>query len=334
MPRLIAAYPADHAPKTVPLNSKQLVTVDYDKTYRGWGKFHKGPDPNKTRDAAQFLNDIASRGDVLIPMSEEAVPSVGLVLRDRQDLLGVPWFVCRLTTDKCRCRMELDEIINHQGPVSPRVTLWREGICDESVFGFPVVVKSEASTLSRGVELVYESGDVAQAADTVTRRSQKDLDRVESAWGFGCGVMLEEFISGDQYEINGISLAEPSRVRPWSVLRQHWDRPCGKIELYEPVLDDTIRDRLTAFALQLVSKLGFRWCGWNIEVKIQPDGGVRILDLHCRLGEDPEPYPTLISPEDEVNPTDLLLTALFEEMDSSSYQPTRVLHRQGRGQSL
>ncbi|MGF1431053.1 ATP-grasp domain-containing protein [Kitasatospora sp. LaBMicrA B282] len=147
--------------------------------------------------------------------------------------------------------------------------------------GGPCVVKPVAGAGSAGVTLVRTEDEVAAAWQRATGEHE----------GIGItetGVIVEEFLSGEQYSVEAFSEAGEHLVL--SVTRKFSD-PVGFVELGHVApapLDDLQRKEITEYVTAVLDALGVGFGPTHTEI-VLGSAGPRVIETHLRVGGDEIP---------------------------------------------
>lgn len=130
----------------------------------------------------------------------------------------------------------------------------------------PGVVKAPASSLNQGVRFL-PTNEYVEALSKVNPELAK------------IGV-LEEYIQGESWELDGCVI--DGNIKFFHPIRQKWNEENTKILRYE---------RLTAPGIgvavrKAVIAIGLNNSPFCAELRFTPRGNWKIIEIHCRLGED------------------------------------------------
>ncbi len=147
---------------------------------------------------------------------------------------------------------------------------------EASRVGFPVLIKASAGGGGKGMRLIRQASEVAEAAESASREAQ-------SAFGDGT-IFLERFVEKPRHvEVqifgdgggNAIHLFE----RECTLQRRHQkvveEAPCAFIS-------EKTRKDLTDAALKLARATKYRSAG-TVEFLVAPDGSIYFLEVNTRL---------------------------------------------------
>lgn len=162
--------------------------------------------------------------------------------------------------------------------------------------GAPIVIKADGLAAGKGV-VVAQTLEQAEAA-------VRDMLDDGSFGAAGAKVVIEEFLPGE--EASFIVMAAGDAVVEFASSQDHkpaldGDRgpntggmgayspaPVVTPDIHATIRRDVIDRALAGFAADGIEYLGFLYAG----LMIDPDGGVKVLEFNCRLG-DPETQPLL-----------------------------------------
>jgi acetyl-CoA carboxylase biotin carboxylase subunit len=142
--------------------------------------------------------------------------------------------------------------------------------------GFPILLKASAGGGGKGMRRVDSEGEVASALERVSSES-------ESYFGDGA-VYAEKLIEKPRHvEVQVIGDARGKILavgeRECSIQRRH-----QKVveECPSPVVDPTLRAKISAAALRAAETVGYTSCG-TVEFLLAPDGSFHFLEMNTRL---------------------------------------------------
>ena len=189
---------------------------------------------------------------------------------------------------------------------------WAEGIDGADEVGFPLLVKASAGGGGRGMRIVRDPADLADAVDGASR---------EAAGAFGdATVFLERYLDAPRHiEVqvfadshgNVVSLFE----RECSIQRRH-----QKIveEAPSPVVDQALRTELGEAAVAAARAVGYLGAG-TVEFVMAADRSYYFLEMNTRLQVE-HPVTELITGLDLVRLQ--LLVGAGEPLPAAALQPT------------
>ena len=209
------------------------------------------------------LTSMVNEGDLIVPMTEEAVLVTACAIRD-SDAKGLSMSSALACTDRMTQRSYLDYV-----GLNPKWSL--QGIENP-------VLKAPYSVKNKGVSFNGEN---------VLGNVQPFLQRIQTLTGRKLGYLLkEERLVGDHYEVNGINAGSTDPIELFDPIKQTWSG--DKITQYDKVEDLGLVRELAKVAVCTVSALGINWAGWCVEIMGPP---FRVVEAHARLGwDDNETY--------------------------------------------
>lgn len=140
---------------------------------------------------------------------------------------------------------------------------------------FPVIVKPTDRSGSRGVSIVRNENELGAAAERALYES------------FEKRLVVEEYIEGDEYSLEGISWN--GRHRILAMTKKYTSGPPHFIETghMEPApVDADTRLRAERVVVHALCTLGIRYGASHSEVKIREDGSIWIIEIGARMGGD------------------------------------------------
>ena len=195
------------------------------------------------------------RGELAVPGSEEVVLACGY--HNDGKPAGLQYDAALAASDRFMQRQRLDDACMLLNPRWHSVRLAQ-----------PFVIKQRSSTLSEGVMCPGHQ-----------ERRLKDWRGYEDYV-----LVAEEFIPGQQWEINGV-VGEREVLYLWHAVRHTWDQPGGKILRYDTETRVPLARKLGYLACEAVMACGLQWCGFNVELRGTPEQ-LRVVEVHARLGEE------------------------------------------------
>jgi propionyl-CoA carboxylase alpha chain len=203
---------------------------------------------------AGFARDCAAAGLTFVGPSPDAIASMGSKLEAKalMDAAGVPVLPGATVTDETDLPTVAEKI------------------------GFPVLVKAAFGGGGRGMRIVRDPGELAEAVDGARR---------EAASAFGNGtVFLERFVEDPRHvevQIVGDTHGEVVHLfeRECSIQRRY-----QKIveESPSPAVDDALRAELGAAAVSAGKAIGYTGAG-TVEFVLDRDGQFFFLEVNTRL---------------------------------------------------
>ncbi len=187
--------------------------------------------------------------------------------------------------------------------------------------GAPIVVKADGLAAGKGVVVASTVEQALEAVDGMLE---------ENAFGdAGARVVIEEFLAGE--EASFIVMVDGEHIMPLASSQDHKARDVGDtgpntggMGAYSPapVVTDAVHERIMreiitptvrGMAAEGIPYTGFLYAG----LMISPDGGVKVLEYNCRMG-DPETQPILLRLESDL--TQLCEAAIDGRLDEASCQ--------------
>ena len=167
--------------------------------------------------------------------------------------------------------------------------------------GAPIVVKADGLAAGKGVVVAMNLADAHAAVDRMLAGNELAVPGTEA----GARVVIEEFLDGE--EASFIVMADGRHALALATSQDHkrltdGDRGpnTGGMGAYSPapvvtpriharVMREVIMPTINGMAADGIVYTGFLYAG----LMIKPDGGLRVLEFNCRLG-DPETQPIML----------------------------------------
>jgi len=163
--------------------------------------------------------------------------------------------------------------------------------------GAPIVIKADGLAAGKGVVVAMTSDEAHQAVDMML--SDNKLGDA------GARVVIEEFLAGE--EASFIVMVDGKNVLPLATSQDHKRLQDGDMgpntggmgayspapvvtpEVYARALREVIMPTVQGMEKEGHTYTGFLYAG----LMISPDGGIKVLEFNCRLG-DPETQPIML----------------------------------------
>lgn len=265
---------------------------------------------------------------VLAYASDPAAPTAAYVAEEL-NLLGNPYKSTEILCNKDQFRTFLLEHDFHTPKAKGYSSI--EGAkadLEGDMYQLPVIVKPVDSSGSKGASVLY------------------DIAQVESYLEFGFAysrshrIIVEEFIvKNHKYLIGGDVFVIDGKIALWGLLNCHRDSkvntlvPIGKS--YPLQIDKEQEKRVKETLQSLVTKLGFRNGGMNVELMIDCNGNVFPIDVGPRSGGNM--IPDLLGYIFNINLVKMLVQVAMGELEiqkeitSQGFWATHNLHSDKNG---
>lgn len=194
-------------------------------------------------------------------------------------LVGNSLECTRLSTDKSCMRRAFEE----GGDPSPKSILVSEADAEgfdplEHGLSYPLIVKPIDRSGSRGVTKLEAAGDPMTVGEALANAFEQ---------GFAKSALVEEFAEGDEFSVEGISWRGEHRIL--TITRKATTGAPHFIEsghLQPAGLDAATEARVRDVVVHALSTLGVENGASHSELKIAPDGTMRIIEIGARMGGD------------------------------------------------
>ena len=194
-------------------------------------------------------------------------------------LVGNSLECTRLSTDKSCMRRAFEE----GGDPSPKSILVSEADAAgfdplEHGLNYPLIVKPIDRSGSRGVTKLEAPGDPMTVGEALASAFDQ---------GFEKSALVEEFAEGDEFSVEGVSWCGQHRIL--TVTRKATTGAPHFIELahLQPAsLDAATEARVRDVVIHALDTLGVEYGASHSELKIAPDGAIRLIEIGARMGGD------------------------------------------------
>jgi biotin carboxylase len=190
--------------------------------------------------------------------------------------LGIPSTVDIELYERVRDKVTTRDVVAREGIASCRYVLARgadEVRAAVSEIGPPCIVKPVDAEGSLGVAKVVGPDGVPAALDRL------GAERVER------GVLVEEFLSGEEYSVEALSVGDQHRI---VAVTQKFSDPRTFVEkghLVPAPLAPDVRAAVEKYTVAALRALGFHDCPSHTEIIVTPEGP-RLVETHNRIGGD------------------------------------------------
>lgn len=209
--------------------------------------------------------------------------------------------------------LDIPEFVHIQPSSSPSSFEWTGA--------FPVVVKPVNMSGSMHVSKEYSVGDINQAVARIVGSNDEDLDLKISK-----DVLVEEYIDGPEFSIDGIVCPISGQLGVWSYTRKLLGGSSGFVEIGHIVgmnLSDKVKTKIDNYLENVVKALGIsrgpihaelRWC--------RRRNSPVLIEIGARLGGDK--IPTLIEQATGVSFVEAALMTLLGVQAPEPAMPLRI----------
>ena len=209
---------------------------------------------------------------LILTMASEPGNLAAAIVSDRLNLTYNTPDVVLTTINKLRMKQRLaDSRIATASYLS--VTGGAEGPASLEGFEFPLVVKPAQSSAGRGVRLVRNGIELAEAI-TLAKAISKD----------GCA-LIEEFISGAQYSIETISCSGQHSIL--GITQEHFGPPPYFAEIqqiFPAPVDEATAVQIHSLIKHTLNAFNIQYGACHIEVRVTPEGEIFIIEIASRIG--------------------------------------------------
>jgi phosphoribosylamine--glycine ligase len=168
--------------------------------------------------------------------------------------------------------------------------------------GAPIVIKADGLAAGKGVVVAMSKDEAFTAIDMMLAQDKISGNKLGDA---GARVVIEEFLAGE--EASFIVMADGKHVLAMATSQDHKrlldgdngpntggmgaysPAPVVTPEIHAKVLREVIQPVMRGMESEGVTYTGFLYAG----LMISPDGGIKVLEFNCRMG-DPETQPIML----------------------------------------
>ena len=143
---------------------------------------------------------------------------------------------------------------------------------------YPLIVKPVDRSGSRGITKLEAPGVPVSAGEALREAMEQ---------GFVREALIEEFAEGDEFSVEGISWEGTHTIL--AVTRKGTTGAPHFIEtahMQPPLLPEQTVERIRQVTTHALDTLGVRYGASHTELKVAPDGTVRIIEIGARMGGD------------------------------------------------
>lgn len=232
----------------------------------GWSRVDAVSDVKEVVSLAKEIKPIAALVEirnVLLPAKKEI--QTALSLRDFGDLSH------KTSNSKIRVR----EILSTTSLLNIDWTTLED--FESSGIPYPVIVKPETGSGSKGVAFVQTVEELKQARDNISALSNDPA--------VGGRVLVEQYIDGDNYDVTGI--IRDGEIYPFTVQLMNFTPINGAMPasyyLHNPPISRELRNKLIESAHDYVSALGVKVGAFTCEMRQNNNGDLYLTDFANRI---------------------------------------------------
>ena len=203
--------------------------------------------------------------------SDVAVITVNYIA-DKMGLVANPIEYTDITTNKYKMRQALSSY----GVPCPsfKVVVGRE-TPDISTMTFPLIVKPTDRSGSRGVKKILNKDELSNAIRRAAKESFKDE------------VIIEEYVDGHEISVESISFEGRHHILQITDKVTTGAPYFVELEHHQPsTLPDAVKERVNTIVLKALDALHIHNGASHSELKITPDGDIRVIEIGARMGGD------------------------------------------------
>jgi len=232
----------------------------------GWSRINAVEDVGGAVSLAKKIKPVAALVEirnVLLPAKKEI--HTALSLRDFGDVSF------QTSNSKIRAREILDQTALRNVPWSTLDNF------DKKEIGFPVIVKPETGSGSKGVTFVQSLEELQQASERISALSNDPT--------VGGRILVEQYIDGDNYDVTGI--IRDGEIYPFTVQLMNFTPINGAMPpsfyLHNPPISAKFREQLIDTAHNYVTALGVKVGAFTCELRQNNKGELYQTDFANRI---------------------------------------------------
>jgi biotin carboxylase len=198
------------------------------------------------------------------------------IVRAVSEALGIPTVVDADLLGRVRNKYAMRELLDKHGVPSCRYELasGREAVLAAiTAIGLPCIVKPVDGEASVGVAKIGAAADI----DAALRRVGDEQ--------IGDGVLVEEFLTGEEFSVEGISIGASHHIVAITKKFKDGQTFVERGHLVPAPLDAATRDSIMRYVARVLDVLEFHDCPSHTEIILTADGP-RIIETHNRIGGD------------------------------------------------
>lgn len=203
--------------------------------------------------------------------SDVAVITVNYIA-DKMGLTANPVEYTDITTNKYKMRQAL----NSDGVPCPlfKVVADRK-MPDISDLTFPLIVKPTDRSGSRGVKKILNKDELNSAIDRAAGESFKNE------------VIIEEYVEGREISVESISFDGQHHILQITDKVTTGAPYFVELEHHQPsTLPEAVKEQVKTIVLKALDALHIRYGASHSELKITPDGDIKVIEIGARMGGD------------------------------------------------
>lgn len=220
-------------------------------------------------------------------------PSVGRAL-EVQRALGLPP-ISHLEPRALRNKAAMVEVMTGRGLDAPRTVagMQADDVVARSLheLQLPVVVKPSELAGKAGVRLVREEGELRPAVEAALGETLGfEIDgravSVVSLWGCEQGVLVQEYIEGPEYSVEGFSTCGEPVILAVTQKLESGPPLFEELGHGQPArLSDADERRIRDYAAAACRAFGLVHSAFHLELRLSPRGPV-MMEINCRIAGD------------------------------------------------
>lgn len=221
----------------------------------------------------QILNKCKEIGiDAIASIASDVAVITVNYIADKMGLVANSVEYTDITTNKYKMRQALSS----EGIPCPLFKLVADReLPDISKMTFPLIVKPTDRSGSRGVKKILKADELRNAIDRAAGESFKNE------------VIIEEYVEGREISVESISFDGQHHILQITDKVTTGAPYFVELEHHQPsTLPDEIKEQVKTIVLQALDALRIRNGASHSEMKITPDGDIKVIEIGARMGGD------------------------------------------------
>jgi biotin carboxylase len=187
-------------------------------------------------------------------------------------------------------KLLMREFTSNAGINSPKYKVaslydWESMASAASIIGFPLVIKPLNGSSSYGIKKVLSLEDLESAINDVKKSITEDNEEIFKL--FSGTVLLEEYVSGNLYSIDGLVYEESVKmvgIVEFIMGPEPYFTQVGSIIRPYPV---DFKSKMLAFVSDVIKVLGFKNGAFHCEIRLSNDNKPFLIEIAARMPGGP-----------------------------------------------
>lgn len=210
--------------------------------------------------------------DAIVSIASDVAVITVNYIADKMGLIANPVEYTDITTNKYMMRQALS---SNGVPCPLFKVVANRKIPDIRDMTFPLIVKPTDRSGSRGVKKILKESELSSAIYRAAEESFKNE------------VIIEEYVEGREISVESISFDGQHHILQITDKVTSGAPYFVELEHHQPaILADTVKERTEAIVLKALDALHIRNGASHSELKITPEGNIKVIEIGARMGGD------------------------------------------------